>query len=272
MELGQRLRQARIEKGLSQRQLCGDVITRNMLSQIENGSAQPSMNTLVYLAARLEKPIGFFLEDTACSTRNAELMQQARAAYVGKDWKEVLQLLKRYSEADSLFDEERWLLEALTLLSLAEEAAQENRNAYARQLLEDAQEAQNRTPYCRQELKRRHMLLLAEISSTQVTLPEDDRALLLRAEQKLKEEDLCACTALLGCCEDQSSARWHYIRGEAAYAAADHQIAISHFYKAQETYPRLCYERLEQCYRALEDYKMAYEYACKQRDSAFSAK
>jgi transcriptional regulator with XRE-family HTH domain len=53
MELGQRLRQARLEAGLSQRQLCGDTITRNMLSLIENGSARPSMDTLRCLAARL---------------------------------------------------------------------------------------------------------------------------------------------------------------------------------------------------------------------------
>ena len=36
MELGQRIRQARQEAGLSQRQLCGEEITRNMLSLIEN--------------------------------------------------------------------------------------------------------------------------------------------------------------------------------------------------------------------------------------------
>ena len=39
MDLGQKLRQARKDAGLSQRQLCGDVITRNMLSQIESGKA-----------------------------------------------------------------------------------------------------------------------------------------------------------------------------------------------------------------------------------------
>ena len=51
MELGEKLRLARQEAGLSQRQLCGDVITRNMLSQIENGSAKPSMETLRYSAS-----------------------------------------------------------------------------------------------------------------------------------------------------------------------------------------------------------------------------
>ena len=39
--LGQRIRQARQEAGLSQRQLCGETITRNMLSQIESGKARP---------------------------------------------------------------------------------------------------------------------------------------------------------------------------------------------------------------------------------------
>ena len=53
MELGEKLRQARLEAGLSQRQLCGEDITRNMLSQIEHGSAKPSMKTLqVYQGER----------------------------------------------------------------------------------------------------------------------------------------------------------------------------------------------------------------------------
>ena len=34
MELGEKLRRARLEAGFSQRALCGDEITRNMLSQI----------------------------------------------------------------------------------------------------------------------------------------------------------------------------------------------------------------------------------------------
>lgn len=52
MELGQRIRQARQEAGLSQRQLCGETITRNMLSRIEHGTVRPSMTTLRFLADR----------------------------------------------------------------------------------------------------------------------------------------------------------------------------------------------------------------------------
>ena len=53
MDLGEKLKKVRLDAGLSQRQVCGERITRNMLSQIENGSARPSMDTLRYLACLL---------------------------------------------------------------------------------------------------------------------------------------------------------------------------------------------------------------------------
>ena len=82
MELGEKLKQVRLEAGLSQRQLCGDTITRNMLSQIENGSARPSMDTLQILARRLGKPVSFFLEEQAVLLPNRTVMEQAREAAV----------------------------------------------------------------------------------------------------------------------------------------------------------------------------------------------
>ena len=81
MELGEKLRQARLEAGLSQRQLCGEEITRNMLSQIENGSAKPSMDTLRYFAQRLGKPVSWFLEEEGAISPNSQVMAAARAAF-----------------------------------------------------------------------------------------------------------------------------------------------------------------------------------------------
>ena len=85
MELGEKLKQTRLEAGLSQRQLCGDVITRNMLSQIESGKARPSMPTLQYLAGRLGKPVGYFLEEDTVLSPNIGLMEQARAILRGEN-------------------------------------------------------------------------------------------------------------------------------------------------------------------------------------------
>ena len=120
MELGEKIRQARLEAGLSQRALCGDVITRNMLSQIENGSAKPSMATLQHLAKGLGKPVGFFLEEQSVLSPNPQIMLDARQAYAVKDHTGVLSLLEYYQGPDPLFDEEKHYLWALSSLALAE--------------------------------------------------------------------------------------------------------------------------------------------------------
>ena len=63
MTLGQKLRQTRLSKGLSQSQVAGDCVTRNMLSQIENDQASPSMRTLEHLAQALGVSVGWLLSD-----------------------------------------------------------------------------------------------------------------------------------------------------------------------------------------------------------------
>ena len=47
--LGKRIKEARLSKKMTQSEVVGDFITRNMLSQIESGSATPSLKTLEYL-------------------------------------------------------------------------------------------------------------------------------------------------------------------------------------------------------------------------------
>ena len=94
MELGEKLRQARIEAGLTQRQLCGEEITRNMLSLIENGSAKPSMGTLTYLAGRLGKPVSFFLDEAAVVSPNREVMESARRLYDAGEYAQGLLVLE----------------------------------------------------------------------------------------------------------------------------------------------------------------------------------
>ena len=50
MEIGEKIKKIRTAKLMTQSELAGTEITRNMLSQIENGSAQPSMATVLYIA------------------------------------------------------------------------------------------------------------------------------------------------------------------------------------------------------------------------------
>lgn len=167
MTLGQKIKSARLEAGLSQRQLCGDVITRNMLSQIENGSANPSMATLQYLASRLEKNISFFLQEQALESPNAALMQQARQAYGLRRQEEVLEILENYQVPDPLFDEEQRYLYALAALDRAENLLAQQAAEPAALLLERIDRG---SIYYRQEMERvRRQLLLRAYESLEET-------------------------------------------------------------------------------------------------------
>lgn len=58
--LGKKLRERRKALRMTQADLCGDYITRNMLSRIETGMAHPSLDTLLYISDRLKMPVEYF--------------------------------------------------------------------------------------------------------------------------------------------------------------------------------------------------------------------
>lgn len=265
MNLGDRLRQARLEKGLSQRQLCGDRITRNMLSQIENGSAHPSMDTLRYLSARLEKPMGYFLEEQAVTSPNQEVMAAAKAA----DSAEALRILENYRTPDTVFDAERYLLEALACLSLAEQALAEQKNVYASTLLTQAAQAGQKTPYYTDELRRKHLLLSYQAAPDRAAaladaLPDNLQELLLRADAALQTGQPARCIVILQAAQTQPPPLL-LLMAQAHMALEEYAPAAELFRRIEAEYPQKAYAALETCYRLLEDYKMAYHYACLRR-------
>lgn len=263
MELAQKLKQARQDAGLSQKALCGDRITRNMLSQIENGSARPSMDTLRYLATRLGKPLSYFLEDDAVTSPNQELMAQARLASPS----EALHLLGGYRSPDPTFEAERWLMEALACLTLAEDALRQNKPAYAKKLLERCAVAGSHTPYYTPDNERRRTLLCwqAGESVLEETLPDLTPELLLRASHALEAGDFLRCAALLEAASVKTPL-WHYTKAMLHFAQKQYSDAKIHFEAAWEHAPTLCCSRLEDCCREMGDFAGAYFYACKLRE------
>ena len=265
MELGQKILRLREAAGLSQRQLCGDVITRNMLSRIEHGTVRPSMTTLTYLAQRLGKPVSYFLDEDSVTSPNVERMARARKAYSVGDWAAAVASLEDYEEADETFDSEKELLLAKCYLALAARAVDRKKIPYAVELLMKAEQAGHKTPYFGPELERERLLLLAQ-AEVNVELPADDRELLLRAKKALEEDNPVRAGNYLDAAEDQTGHRWHYLRGESWFAQGEYEKAAECYRLAEECYPKESARRLEVCYRMLEDYKLAYFYACKQRE------
>ncbi len=92
--IGQRIRELRLARGLTQTQLALDIVTPSMISQIEAGKANPSEMLVKQLAERLE------------TTEETLLLTPAKSDAVAKRM-EVIQtclLLKRYEEAEQLID------------------------------------------------------------------------------------------------------------------------------------------------------------------------
>lgn len=269
MELGERIRKARLEAGLSQRQLCGDTITRNMLSLIESGRAKPSMDTLACLASRLGKSMGYFLEAQAVTSPNQSIMDSARAAYTAGDCRGALAALENYREPDGVFDPERYLLGALAAMGLASQAVTEGKDAYALNLLEKAGAWGGQTAYWTEDLERRRLLLEFRAAPARAevlaqTLPEDPSELLLRGQAALDRGAWARCGEILDAAGIRDEA-WYLLRGQAAMALGDYKTAAGYLHRAEERFAAVCVPALERCYRELEDYKQAYVYACKQR-------
>lgn len=263
MELGEKIRQARIQAGLSQRQLCGEAITRNMLSQIENGAARPSMKTLQFLADRLGKPVSYFLEETTVVSPNLEIMASARRLFDAGDPAGAALVLEGYTAPDPVFDREKGLLQRLCLLDMAEKALEERKENYALTLL---QKAEGGVSYCDRELERRRLLLLGRIRGQQVSdaLPSLDEELFLRAGEALARSQPERAAGLLAAVEDRNCPRYCFLRGQAYLGMKEYAMAAKCFHGAESVYPQTD-ALLETCYRELGDYKRAYEYACKGR-------
>lgn len=257
MDFGAKIREARLAAGLSQKQLCGEQITRNMLSQIENGSARPSMKTLSYLAQQLGKPASYFLEENSAVSSNQQSINEAKAAFALGNLEEMRRALDVFQEPDTQLYEERQLLEFYWHMEKADQALRGGMIPYGIKLLHRALELDGL--YITKQLRYRCRVLLALYGDT-LPLEADDEGLLARARQCV---DPMRKLEILAAAEERTTQQWLRLQGEAL-------LAVGHYAEAVEIYSRAdpsreVYEKLEICYRELGDYKKAYEYACKQR-------
>ena len=262
MEIGERIRLARLEAGLSQRQTCGEYMTRNMLSQIENGTAAPSLGTLQYLSRRLCKPVGWFFGEAAAPGRLQ--VDGAWQAYEAGDCSEAARILDSAGALTEFRDVP--YLRTLVLLALADRAIREGRPLYAGKMLAWVEE----NPVPAPELLRKAALLRGRLPGESAVricgeLPSLDGELLLRAQAALDENRGLRAARLLDAAENQKDPQWLLLRGRACISLGEYGAAVPYFHAAEESLPRETAPCLELCYRELGDFRQAYLYACRQR-------
>ena len=103
MQLGEKIKKARKKLGLTQQELASNVITRNMLSKIENNAAKPSFKTLEYLAKTLDLPLGYLCADglELDVFEKKKIIDEIYKAYSAKKYMSCINRAKRLSSHDN---------------------------------------------------------------------------------------------------------------------------------------------------------------------------
>ncbi|MCL2814463.1 MAG: helix-turn-helix domain-containing protein [Oscillospiraceae bacterium] len=128
LSLGKKIRQIRIDKKITQQELVGDFITRNMLSQIENDVASPSIKTLQKIAESLEVPLSFLMtgEHDEEFNKNYEfddietISIKAKKVYFAGDYREYIDIAENYPQITE--NKENALILGIACLEAALEA------------------------------------------------------------------------------------------------------------------------------------------------------
>ena len=112
--LGERVRAARRELGMSQAQLAGEELTKGFISQVEAGLVRPSLRSLQIIATRLNRSLDYFIgdESLAGTKRRAFHRIAAQAAVERHDWPAARR------EATAALEEQPPSSERATLLRL----------------------------------------------------------------------------------------------------------------------------------------------------------
>lgn len=96
--LGQRVRELRMKKGLTQIDLAKELCTPSMISQIESDRARPSYKMLFAIAERLDVPLDRLLMDVDLNMEYVSTYKMARAMVASKEYVSAIPLLQELLE------------------------------------------------------------------------------------------------------------------------------------------------------------------------------
>lgn len=149
MNIGEKIKELRTQKQMTQSELAGESVSRNMVSLIENGRATPSVGTLEDIAAKLKVTAAFLMADARerSALVKSEKLSDIRIAFSGKNYRICSDLCRSLYESGLERDDEIDLVMAESLLENAKEAFLGDRIRLCCQLLDEAVFYAERTAY-----------------------------------------------------------------------------------------------------------------------------
>ena len=283
MTIGEKIKKLRTDKLMSQSELAGSEITRNMLSQIEHGSANPSLSTVTYIASRLNVSPSFLLaseEDEKLFLKNAAI-NDIKKAYVSKNFELCYEMCKNFLFED---DEITLIFAECSLRVGIEEFCKGDLHAAA-EYLEEAIAHCNESIYCTETLIAEaksyfdYMELVSPMLASNSLEDSDKGIFLLKNSFWVYSGIICDADTngwsrieylneRIASLEPQSSYSLHIsarmAMNDERYTDA-HEILHSLLYREDYDLPEpmmyfvLC--DIEICCKELDDFKGAYEYS-----------
>ena len=174
MQIGEKIKRLRTAKLMTQSELVGGEITRNMLSRIENGAAQPSMATVKYIAERLNVSAGFLLadeEDELLYFKSAEI-GNIKKAYANKDYALCQEMCKN----SEWCDDELMLILSESTAYVAIESFSHGNLRRAAEIFDEAIEYCSQTVYDTSAIESRIKCYFDYMSLISPTLDSNDEA------------------------------------------------------------------------------------------------
>lgn len=96
--LGNKIRLARKEKGLTQKQLSDGNISRRMISLLENNLINPPLEILKYIAIKLDKPLSYFLSESwSLGISYENFIIELEELLLAVQYEEIIQKVKEFT-------------------------------------------------------------------------------------------------------------------------------------------------------------------------------
>ena len=272
MTVGEKIRRRRQELGLTQREVAGDSVTRNLICRIERGDCAPSLDTLRTVAAALSVPVAYLVSegDDYAAFAVGEALPAIRQTYAAKHYADCLSQIERLP-AEGIADEVAYLAAAASL-GLAERSLGDGNLKNIPEYVERAKQYAEKTV-----LPTDWLIARCELCRAVAKAPESPRWEVKREEYLASAEKAVGYNAYLyltdetGIPCDREVIKQHreardLIAKRRYREALDLLLALEERKSTGELDPYFLYRvysDTETCYRELGDFEMAYRYSTK---------
>ena len=272
MTVGEKIRLRRKELGLTQREVAGENMTRNLICRIERGDCLPSLDSLSAIAKALSVPVSYLVseEDDFTAFAVGAMLPDLREAYAAGRFADVMTLIGKLPP-DGIADEVAYI-GAAAALGLAERSMREGNLKKIPEYVEAAKEYAKKTV-----LPTDWILARAELCRAVAKSPESPRwevrreEYLAAAEKAIGYNDYLYLTDETGIACNRDSINLHrkareMLANRRYREALSTLLALEEKKSTGELTPYFLYRiysDTETCYRELGDFEMAYRYSSK---------